>query len=72
MDDAPEPSPPELDPARQLAQIRADAAPAYELAYEEARRALEQYPADLMVAYPVGTRVNSPKNNDASLVTPAA
>jgi putative SOS response-associated peptidase YedK len=39
---------------------------------EEARAALAQYPADLMVAYPVSTRVNSPKNNDASLVTPVA
>jgi hypothetical protein len=48
MDDAPEPSPPELDPARQLAQVRADAAPAYELAYEEARRALDGQERALM------------------------
>jgi putative SOS response-associated peptidase YedK len=36
----------------------------------EARAALVQYPADLMSAYVVSTRVNSPKNNDASLVDP--
>ena len=37
---------------------------------EEARAALAPYPSDLMVAYPVSTRVNSPKNNDNSLLTP--
>jgi putative SOS response-associated peptidase YedK len=37
---------------------------------DEARAALVQYPADLMVAYAVSTRVNTPKNNDASLLDP--
>jgi putative SOS response-associated peptidase YedK len=37
---------------------------------EEARAALAPFPSDLMVAYPVSTRVNSPKNNDNSLLTP--
>ena len=35
---------------------------------DEARAALKPYPADSMVAWPVSTRVNSPKNNDAKLV----
>ena len=37
---------------------------------EQARAALTQYPADLMVAYEVSTRVNSVKNNDPGLVEP--
>jgi putative SOS response-associated peptidase YedK len=37
----------------------------------EARAVLGQYPAGLMVAYPVGPRVNSPKNNDEQLIDPA-
>ena len=36
----------------------------------EARAALRQYPPDMMVAYQVSTRVNSPRNNDAKLVEP--
>jgi putative SOS response-associated peptidase YedK len=39
---------------------------------EEARVALKPYPADLMVAWPVRTRVNSPRNNDAELIARAA
>ena len=39
---------------------------------DEARAALVQYPADLMVAYAVSNRVNAPKNNDPSLIEPAA
>jgi putative SOS response-associated peptidase YedK len=35
---------------------------------DEARAALRQYPADLMTAYPVSTRVNTPKNNDEKLI----
>ncbi len=35
---------------------------------EEARAVLNQYDAGLMVAHEVSTRVNSPKNNDASLI----
>ena len=35
---------------------------------DEARTALRQYPADLMTAYPVSTRVNTPKNNDKKLI----
>ena len=34
----------------------------------EALAALAPYPADLMVAWPVSVRVNSPRNNDPSLV----
>ena len=39
---------------------------------EQAHAVLEPYPADLMVAYAVSTRVNSPKNNDPSLIEPRA
>jgi len=35
---------------------------------EEARGALKPYGADLMLAQPVSTRVNSPHNNDATLI----
>jgi putative SOS response-associated peptidase YedK len=38
---------------------------------EEAREILTQYPADLMSAYEVSTRVNSVKNNDPGLIEPA-
>lgn len=34
----------------------------------EARATLKQYPADAMVAHPVSSRVNAPKNNDAALL----
>jgi putative SOS response-associated peptidase YedK len=37
---------------------------------EVARSALSQYDAGLMVAHEVTTRVNSPKNNDSSLIAP--
>jgi putative SOS response-associated peptidase YedK len=37
---------------------------------EQARAVLAQYPADLMVAYEVSSRMNSPKNNDAELIEP--
>lgn len=36
----------------------------------QARQVLTPYPADLMVAYRVGTRVNSPKNDDPQLIEP--
>jgi putative SOS response-associated peptidase YedK len=39
---------------------------------EEARAVLQQYPADLMSAYEVSTRVNSVKNNDPTLIKPVA
>ena len=39
---------------------------------DDVRSALAQYPADTMVAHPVSTRVNSPRNNDATLVAAAA
>jgi putative SOS response-associated peptidase YedK len=35
---------------------------------DEARAVLKQYPADSMLAWPVSTRVGSPKNNDAKLI----
>jgi putative SOS response-associated peptidase YedK len=38
---------------------------------EEAWSTLRPYPDEHMVAWPVGTRVNSPKNNDADLAAPA-
>ncbi|MEP7246471.1 MAG: SOS response-associated peptidase [Gammaproteobacteria bacterium] len=37
---------------------------------DDARAALAQYPADLMVAYKVSTRVNTPKNNGPELIDP--
>jgi putative SOS response-associated peptidase YedK len=37
---------------------------------EEAWETLTPYPDDLMVAWPVSTRVNAPKNNDATLIEP--
>jgi putative SOS response-associated peptidase YedK len=37
---------------------------------EEARAVLQPYPADLMVAFEVSTRVNSVKNNAPSLIEP--
>lgn len=39
---------------------------------DEARAALTQYPSNLMVAYEVSARVNSPRNNDASLIEAVA
>jgi putative SOS response-associated peptidase YedK len=36
-----------------------------------AQAALAPYPADIMVAHPVSTRVNTPKNNDAQLLNAA-
>jgi putative SOS response-associated peptidase YedK len=38
---------------------------------DDARTALKPYPNDLMVAHPVSTRVNSPRNNDAALIAAA-
>jgi putative SOS response-associated peptidase YedK len=35
---------------------------------EEAQAALKPYPADSMAAWPVSTRVNSPRNNDPRLI----
>lgn len=35
---------------------------------EEAKALLRPYPAELMMSYPVSTRVNSPKNNDPACV----
>jgi putative SOS response-associated peptidase YedK len=37
---------------------------------EEARAVLKQYPAKMMAAWPISTRVNAPKNNDAKLIEP--
>jgi putative SOS response-associated peptidase YedK len=37
---------------------------------DAARALLQGYPAELMVAYPVGKRVNSPRNNDIQLLEP--
>jgi len=38
---------------------------------DEAKSALRQYPSDLMVAWPVGPRVNKPENDDEKLLEPA-
>jgi putative SOS response-associated peptidase YedK len=38
---------------------------------DEARAVLKPYPSELMVAYEVSPRVNSPKNNDERLLEPA-
>ncbi len=35
---------------------------------DDAFACLKQYPDDLLIAYRVSTRVNSPRNNDAELV----
>src|SRR5271165_1998763 len=37
---------------------------------DEAFKAIKQYPEAQMVATPVSTRVNTPKNNDAALIEP--
>jgi putative SOS response-associated peptidase YedK len=37
---------------------------------DDARAALKQYPAELMVAHPVSPRVNTPNNNDSALLEP--
>jgi putative SOS response-associated peptidase YedK len=37
---------------------------------EQAMAVLKPYPAELMVAFGVSARVNSPKNNDAKLIEP--
>ncbi|HWG75544.1 MAG TPA: SOS response-associated peptidase [Steroidobacteraceae bacterium] len=39
---------------------------------DEARRALAQYPAETMVAHAVSPRVNTPRNNDAELMSAIA
>jgi putative SOS response-associated peptidase YedK len=38
---------------------------------DDAREVLQPYPSELMVAYEVSSRVNSPRNNDEQLVEPA-
>jgi putative SOS response-associated peptidase YedK len=38
--------------------------------FAAAKAALSAYPAELMVAYPVSTRVNSPRHNDETLIEP--
>jgi putative SOS response-associated peptidase YedK len=39
---------------------------------DDARSVLKAYPAELMSAYGVSTRVNDPKSDDAALITPSA
>lgn len=39
---------------------------------DEAWATLKTYPDEHTVAWPVTTRVNSPRNNDASLIVPIA
>ncbi len=39
---------------------------------EESRALLTPYPDDLIVAWPISKRVNSPKSNDAQLIEPVA
>jgi len=37
---------------------------------DEARAAIAPYPAELMVAWPVSARVNSPRNDGPDLIAP--
>jgi putative SOS response-associated peptidase YedK len=39
---------------------------------DQAKATLRQYPQDCMVTYQVSTRVNTPKNNDPSLIEPVS
>ncbi len=39
---------------------------------EQLRPLLRSYPSDAMLAYPVSTRVNNPRNEDARCIAPAA
>jgi putative SOS response-associated peptidase YedK len=38
--------------------------------HEDAFKVIKQYPDTHMVATPVSTRVNTPRNNDAKLIEP--
>jgi putative SOS response-associated peptidase YedK len=59
------------NPHRKPAILRfEDRAAWLEGSLEEARAALAPYPADLMVAYEVSSRVNSVKNNSPDLIEP--
>jgi putative SOS response-associated peptidase YedK len=49
---------------------RADYEPWLAGSTDQARAVLKQYPAESMLAWPVSTRVNTPKNNDPGLVEP--
>jgi putative SOS response-associated peptidase YedK len=40
------------------------------LSGEAGKGVLGPFPADRMKAWPVGSRVNSPKNNDAEIIAP--
>ena len=61
------------NPHRMPAILRAEDRDAWLSGTEdEGRAVLQQYPADLMSAYEVSTRVNSVKNNDPGLIEPAA
>ena len=39
---------------------------------EQLQPLLQPYPSDAMLAYPVGTHVNNPRNEDANCIAPAA
>jgi putative SOS response-associated peptidase YedK len=56
-----------LPPSHWRAWLGEDPAPA-----EELQTLLQPYPADLMRAYPVDTRVGNTRNNDAALIEPVA
>lgn len=59
------------NPHRMPAILRLEDRAAWlEGSFEEARAALVPYPADLMVAYEVSSRVNSVKNNSPDLIEP--
>jgi putative SOS response-associated peptidase YedK len=49
---------------------RTDVARWLQASADEARSLLKPYAAELMSAYPVSTRVNDPKNDDAALTAP--
>jgi putative SOS response-associated peptidase YedK len=40
------------------------------LSGEAGKEVLVPYPADRMKAWPISSRVNSPKNNDAEIIAP--
>lgn len=58
---------------RMPAILAADALDAWlQGSMDDAKAVLRQYPADTMLAHPVSTRVNTPKNNDAALMEKVA
>jgi len=55
-----------------LARAPGDYARWLDVERDSAAELLQPYSADAMGAYPISTRVNSPKNDDAAIVEPLA